>query len=465
MIRVLFSILAVVVAVLALVLDQPLLYLAAAVLLLMALGLLIAVLRRRYRNVVTPYTPARYPSSPESALPRRSPEDELKALGILDIRPKEPSPQQESDDDRVPVAPIQPESTDPVPPVPATSPPVEQSSNGSVSFSVPSVVRDQAREGETEATQPTPVSPPANGAEEPTTDSHDLAVLVPCLQALRAAVEARTVCLLKQEDFAPDYHVVALVGEENKARPGNTFSTTVPLLTASQAQQPVTVRHVGEGGIPEDSLGYRTEAGSVRQVALAPVPRRADPEAYVLLADTDEDDHLSRPRVRAVLAQFARLLGTLLAPADVEWVEQLVRPRREIIAEEMERARDQDQLLALALVYLNQAEAIADGGEAAVAAAERALETRLRHITKQGRIERFGELTFGVFYKGDVHDIEAWGTQVQRELATATGTLTGGVSIGIAVLQGRHQTPEELRADATTALREAYTTGTCTILE
>jgi len=32
-------------------------------------------------------------------------------------------------------------------------------------------------------------------------------------------------------------------------------------------------------------------------------------------------------------------------------------------------------------------------------------------------------------------------------------------------LQERHQSPEQFRADATAALREAYETGTCTILE
>ncbi len=126
-------------------------------------------------------------------------------------------------------------------------------------------------------------------------------------------------------------------------------------------------------------------------------------------------------------------------------------------------ARARNQLLALALVYLNQAEALADEG--LVAEAEHVLAARLRQTTGHRRIERFGELTYGVFCDGDLPEIEAWGAQVQQALADETGLLEGGISIGIALLQDRHQHPDDLRTDATEALREALKTGTCTILE
>ena len=131
----------------------------------------------------------------------------------------------------------------------------------------------------------------------------------------------------------------------------------------------------------------------------------------------------------------------------------------------MEQARHEGQTLALALVYLNQAERIAEAGDATVNEAEHLLESRLQRATQRGRIERFGELTYGVFYDGDLPEVETWGAQVQEMLAMETGLLEGGVSIGIAVLQDRHDTPDVFRADATEALREAYETGTCTILE
>ncbi len=142
-----------------------------------------------------------------------------------------------------------------------------------------------------------------------------------------------------------------------------------------------------------------------------------------------------------------------------------MRPRREIIAEEMEQARARDQLLALALVYLNRAEDIAIAGEHAVGDAEHLLKARLTQAARNSRVERFGELTYGVFYDGDLPEVEAWGAQIQETLAQETGLLEGGVSIGIALLQDRHQTPDAFRSDATDALREAYETGTCTILE
>ena len=129
----------------------------------------------------------------------------------------------------------------------------------------------------------------------------------------------------------------------------------------------------------------------------------------------------------------------------------------------MEQARARNQLLALALIYLNWAETLANKG--VVAEAEHLLAARLQQVTGHRRIERFGELTYGVFYDSDLPEVEAWGAQIQQALADETGLLEGGVSIGIALLHHRHERPEDLRADATEALREAYETGTCTILE
>ena len=130
----------------------------------------------------------------------------------------------------------------------------------------------------------------------------------------------------------------------------------------------------------------------------------------------------------------------------------------------MEQARTRNQVLALALVYLNRAEDIAVAGEEALGDAEHLLTARLAQAARNSRVVRFGELTYGVFYDGDLPEVEAWGAQIQQALAHETGLLEGGVSIGIALLQDRHQSPDAFRTDATEALREAYETGTCTIL-
>jgi len=465
MIRVLFSVLAVVVAVLAIVLEQPLLYAAAAVLVVVVVIIWLSVLRRRHQQAITTYKPT------TTAPPL--PEEDLKSLGIMEIRPKE----------RVTKPPQDPAGTEgrtespgissarPVAPPPKPTAPLKEfvtafdESEPPVLHVIQETMQETARE---------PEMPFSFGD----------AVLAPFLQSLRAALHAHTVCVLKQEDFAPDYEVIAHVSDA-AARLYDAFSTETPLLTASMARHPVTVRAVDAGDLPHSHLAYyRTAPDGIRQVALAPVPRPSALEAYVLLADTTEADGLSFHRAQTLLTQFARSLGTLLdvpeqrpapRPASGDALglmhtepptsEGSMRPRREIIAEEMEQARNEASPLALALVYLNRAEAIADEGEAAVLQVEDQLEARLRQTTGHRRIERFGELTYGIFYDGTLLQVEAWGAEVQRTLSEETGLLQGGVSIGIAMLQDRHETADDFRADATEALREAYETGTCTILE
>jgi GGDEF domain-containing protein len=131
----------------------------------------------------------------------------------------------------------------------------------------------------------------------------------------------------------------------------------------------------------------------------------------------------------------------------------------------MDRARREGGPLALALVHLNRADAVAAEGPVVLAAAEKALKTALQASAPDQRIERFGELVYGVFYRAPVPEVEAWAARLQSSLAEAGGWLEGGVSIGVAVLQDRHQTPDQFRADATEALREAYESGSCIILE
>ncbi len=428
MIRVLFSVLAVVVAVLAVVLNLPLLYAIAAVLLLIVAILWFRVVQQRHRETATSYPP----STKAPALP----EEDLTSLGILNIRPKAPSQPLTGGPNGASAEAPRPVAARPAAPL--------------KEFVVPSF---EAR----------PIA--AKASEEASSDEspREQQALVLYLQALRAALGAHTVGLLKQADLTPDYWVEILVGDGGTVQRGGAFSAEVPLLTPSRAREPVTVQRIGPGGLPPGSLGYSAAPETIREMALAPVPRASDDETYFLLADTLRDDHLSQEPAPTLLHDFARLLGTLLDTLRPAMTETLPRPRREIIAEEMEQARARNQLLALALVYLNRAETLANQG--VVAEAEHLLAARLEQATGHRRIERFGELTYGVFYDGELPEVEAWGAQIQQELADETGLLEGGVSIGIALLHDRHQRPEDLRADATEALREAYETGTCTILE
>jgi hypothetical protein len=292
-------------------------------------------------------------------------------------------------------------------------------------------------------------------------------VIVPHLQTLQAAIGANTVCLLKQDGEA-EYHIEAIISHNAYARSQGHFFSKSPLIDPAQPRQPVRLLRVGEKGIPAKGLGYYIEPIAVRQMAVTTVAHRPTGDEYLLVADTMEDGGLATARQRTLLVQFAELLSTILdtrEPAEVASDVPDMRPRRDIIAEEMGQARESDVPLGLALVYLNRAESVAEGGESAVAAAERVLEARLKDSLAEGRVERFGELTFGVFYPAPVADVEAWALQLQRDVASDPGLLAGGVSIGVAMLRDRHDGPDALRADATHALRESFETGSCIIIE
>lgn len=451
MIRILFIILAVVAAILALLMNEPLLYALAGAFLLAAVVLIIAGLRRRHkrhRKAQEGHARPERPAAPPA-------DEELSSLGILEIRPKgqtRPAP---------PAAPEAEEKAAPAKMRPiAEREPVEKPAPGPETNGVrhvPAASRVSVKE-----------KSPSVQAVDTETEHTYAGIVGPYLQALRAALDAQTVCLLRQEALALQYHIEAIVSQNAYARSGGDFTTTVPLLNASEARRAVTVRRVSEHGMPQSNLGYYRDTISVRQIAMAPVLRPGDPTIHFLLADTMQEGALGTPHRRTLLAEFARLLGTIMdLPAQEELPDETeqVRPRRDIIAEEMEKARAHNRPLALALVYLNDAETRADEGQEAVSAAEEALESHLRKTMRQGRVERFGELTYGIFSNTHSGDVESWAMQLQSELAHTTGPLEGGISIGIAMLQDRHRDPDTFRADATAALSEAYETGTCTILE
>ncbi|MDX1548618.1 MAG: hypothetical protein R3247_16600 [Rhodothermales bacterium] len=445
MLRVLFSVLAVVVALLAFVLEQPVLYAAAAVLLLIVIILWSTVARRRHREARRPYLR----STPNA-------DDDLKALGIMEIRPRSEASAEAA---ATPAAtPAATETTAPAAAEPAEAAPVPRPRYGTPARTAAAPVDASTATAVAEA-PPAVMAPP-----------EDDDALAPLLASVRAAVGAETVCLLRQPDLEPDYEVVASAGGSDVLPGGRTFSSPVPLLTAHTTRHPVTVHPVGDDGIPPDALGYRAHPGTVRTVALAPLERPDAPDVLFLVADAGGDT-LEQARAQALLAEFARLAGTLLDPGGraaalpPEPQTHAPRPRREIIADEMDAARAEERPLALALVYLNRAEALADEGEARVATAERLFDTRLRQAAPDSRVVRFGELTYGLFYDGAGPDVEAWGERLQREFERETGMLEGGISVGIAQMQDRHHSPDALRSDATDALREAYTSGACTILE
>ena len=439
MIRAMLWLLSLIELLLGFTLSQPWLYVAgAALLLVLVVVALVGWLRRRRRRKTPPVVIPPPPSSPE---------EELQSLGILEIRPRPRTRPSES-------------------PAPETKPetaasgltPSETASSGPEAPGIPKVAAE------------TPAEKSASRSEEVIPSASEEVrdpVLTPCLDALRAALEAQTVALLVQEDVSLEYRVVGISSVvAGEVPPGWTFTAPVPLLAPSMVDRPVTVREVS--GELYEALGYYVETPPrVVEMALSPIPFTREGALYFLVADAPEPGRFDRLSASTLLLEFGRLLATILELQQPRKAAKAraYRPRREIIAEEMTWARSRGEPLALALVHLNRADAIAAEGPVALAAAEQALKAAIQESAPDQRVERFGELTYGVFYRAPVPEVEAWAARLQAQLAEAGGWLEGGVSIGVAVLQERHQSPEQFRADATAALREAYETGTCTILE
>lgn len=536
MARLVLVLLAALTASIGLVIEQPWLHAGAALLVLVAIGLWVR--RRRAERRREERSAARAETAEE--------EDDLRALGITDIRPRDEEAEtqetetqdaetQDADRDasngEPPVAepPAGAESPEPAPDQASASPadaPAPASSEQE--HSTPAEAAEEQPPAEEQSSASDGKAPEKTAPPPPeTTDAETTDALTALVRAARLATGARVACLLAQEELALEYRLEAADADAEAPSlhaPGTTFSTEAALLSAHAADQPVTRRSVGRSDDGDELapglLGYYRQppagAAAPEAVLLAPVPRPDDPTSYFLLLDGARET-LAGPDI--LLERFARLFAQLLAAPSGAWdpspspeeatapsatsassppsalngsapspndrstpsapssrqdfsgtdssEEDGPRPRREIVAEEMERAHAAGREMTLALIYLNRAETITGRDDEEVRAAERALKARLRQSAPDdgGRVERFGELTYGVFLPHGSRDAEDWAVALQEELAAASDPLAGGVSVGLALMRSPDQDPEALREHATQALREAYTTGTCTILE
>lgn len=467
MMRALLAVLAVLVVVLAFVLDRAWLYGAAATLLVGTLVYLGRHLWQSHRRGTSAQDPAEGPPSAD---------DSLEDLGIMNVQPREED-QEEPDEQAPDAATVDADAEE--------SAPAGTAGDGSAP---PAAGEDSAPKGWPENTLSD-----GDRAPVPAVPSYtdDRPVLGPFLEALRAALGATSTCLLVQEEVALEYRIEALASAQSDAQRSGSFETTEPLLSASMSRQPVTVHSIDPSR--RSDLGYYATTPEITQVALAPVARPDSSATVFLMADATTAVDLGAGAARSLLERFADLLPPLLdaeqpavgagAPigqgpatdrlqsfvdagheaAQNAHGEAEPRPRRDIIAEEMQAADAAGAALALVLVHLNRAESIARRGEEAVASAERHLQSRLEDLAPGPRVERFGELTYGLFVRRGVDEVEGWAAELQETMAREAGELEGGVSVGVAVRHDDHD-PEALRADATDALLEAYETGTCTII-
>ncbi len=447
MLRVLFIILAVVSFSLAIVLGRPLLYLLAFVLLVGALVLLTVNMRRRHRDV-----PEKFMQAP------MHPEEDLSSLGILEIKPIETENQ---NSDLETIGSIEGEKQQEV------SVDSEGPSAGlhTVAIEVPSDSMEVLATGKARTRAPRP----RIMVSEASTPSYE-DVLIPCLSSLQASVDAYTVCLLRQEDTPLRYHVEVMISQNSYARSGGSYSAKEPILSGHRALVPVVYPRVGPNGFPKAKLRYYHEPINIRQVAMVPVVPKKHDDLFVLVLDTMNDDGLEAASVRVLMEQYARLITTILDTeaegglADLD-ASTTPKPRREIIADEMERARAMAHPLSLALVFLNQGEELAGDGSTDVDSLENEFSERLKNVAVDARVERFGELTYGIFYHGSKEGVARWASGIQDAFPDEDESLSGGVSVGVAVMQERHSGAEELKSDASAALLEAFQSGECIIVE
>lgn len=480
MLRVFLILLAILLAVLAFVFDRPWLYAGAGAPLLGALGMIGWQMWTRYQSHQR-REPAR-PATDGAA------EDDLEEFGIMDVRPQEEgsSTGATAASDETSMASERAPNTTPEPaPDPRTTTPT---SNPAPPVPDPSALSSSG--GEEPAPDPAPEPAGAPSTDESPLDAEPEASrgLQPLLESARAAMGAHSVCLLVQEDVTLEYRIEACASITPEVRTSGTFETQTPLLSATMSRQPVTVQALDEA--TREALGYyEARPAGLTQMAVAPVQRPDAPETIFLLADATDETDLAMRRTRRLLEHYAETVDLLLTddspflgageqsatPAEdvssepeeesvSSGTEEDPRPRRTIIEEEMEAAQAATEDLALALVHLNRAESIARRGEEAVSTTERRLRARLEQEAPGQRVERFGELTYGIFVRGAAEEVEPWAIDLQNAMAGEAGALEGGISVGVAVRGPSHTDPERLRADATKALREAYETGTCTIV-
>ena len=449
MLRVLLIILSVVSIILAYALQQWVLGIVALGLLAASATLTTVIMKKRHRDV-----PESFMKAPDV------PVEELSSLGIMEIRPKANA---EDNSDMVSDAQENGEE-------------VQQElefagKTGLAGTSNP----DQPEGGSLDSTsdfigEVRRRKPKARIMVAEVASDQNEEILIPVLRSLWAGLNAYTVCLLRQVNAPLRYHVEAIVSQNSYARGQGSFAANEVLHAGYEALEPIIYPKIGADGYPIQKLGYYHEPISVRQVAMVGVTSPDSQIPYLLVVDSMDDGGLESESVGILLEQYARLLATLIeceAAGYLDHSSALSEPkkRREIIDDEMKRARIESNPLALALVYLNRGEELGERGVTEIHELESAFEARIRAIADDGRVEQFGELTFGVFYHGEVDKVASWASRLQTSFVDERGRLQGGVSVGVAMLHERHKGPDDLRSDATAALQEAFESGECTIVE
>ena len=487
----------------AFIFQETVLFVASGLLLLVAVVLLLLQAREQFRKKNRLKLPTEL-----------TPEDELKARGILDVRPKSSTPSTaesaESADSGIEFAPAELAESDLAQQLAvsaelpsgdgATDEPLSGGSASKDELLAAGIVEIRTRRPR----QKTLFDPEAESRPEPASDSgkksetqteqepdagvepefgHGADSVGPSaprrrvdvdahLPALQRSLGAHTACLVDVDTEACVYRLRSIVSNGAVDDAGTEYPFSGFFLSDLLAE--TSVLDYGT------SMGIIRSNNGLKKVVAAPVIVDGMPAAFFVAAFESDVDEGGKEAVSSAGEFFSSLYGLLgdeptaadspLSSARREREPlRLVKsnPRsaqRRIIAEEMNRARGKARPLALALVCLDSNSDITTTDETTIHQVEAWMRDCLEEVTPDGRVEYFGELGYGILQTRDVTDVEGWVRRAQVTFANKNCPIKAFPIVGVAMLSDEHSGPDDLQADAFKALRAAYECGDSTIL-
>lgn len=503
MIRFLLVLLAFVSALLAFIFQETVLFVAAGLLLLVSVVLLLIQVREQYLRKNRLRLPTEL-----------TPEDELKARGVLDVRPrantngngasKKSGPV--DDDDEKPVddteyAPVELRESGvseqelrahgiiDVRPKTSSQPELfeiedvfSEQEDGSVEkTSLEETIEAEASLDETpqpELTGGDSVPAPAE-TKAPFRGPRRRVEVDAHLLALQRTLEAHTVCLVDVDTDTYVYRLRSVVSNGAVDNAGTEYPFAGFFLSDLLAETSVLDLQ-GENGLDSEEMGIIRSRNGLQQLVAAPVMNDGLPAAFFLAAFEIPADESCTEAVTSAAEFFSSLYalqGDEPAITDSPLASATRKPQplrlvksnprsvqRKIIAEEMTSARGKSRPLALALVCLDSSEEIAQSDQTTIHEVEAWMRDCLEAVTPDGRVEYFGQLGYGILQTRDVTDVEGWVRRAQIVFTRQNGPVEAHPVVGVAMLSEDHNGPDDLQADAFKALRAAYECGDSTIL-
>ncbi len=402
--RSLLGMLAVTSLVLAVVLRQQYLIIAAALLVAITVFLVVQRgLRHRKAN-----------RNRERVVPESAPQDQeedLETLGIMSITEKRPPPSLPKPN---PIA-LQPDGTET--PTPDAEP--------SLLPSAAAVIE-------------------AGGLP----DAYHADVLSPVLEGIRAALGSDVVCILRQHP-EDQYVVVGTAGDNFVKQAGESFDTPAPILLEGEE---MAIKAVPDDLTPR-ALKYTRTPGSVERIVAARVPDTP----LILLAHTTVPRGLSHRMTRNLVHLYTEIIRVLFQQ------ENPARKVHEQISHQMVLARAAKRDLTLALVTPVNYDQLVELGDGVVKEVGFKLKSRLVSAWKECTVISTGPLMAGVFLYQDASGAARWHKQVKSSFDEEKGVLGGPMAVGAAVWRDSEADVEAdgkvLYRTAQGALEEAYIQG------